>query len=52
LTPTRGRLGVGQLTLQVRDALLLRELKFQLGDALVGVRLIHQQMIALCELWR
>jgi hypothetical protein len=50
LPSTRGRPGVGQLTLQVRDALLLRELKLQLGDALLRVLLIHQQMIALRKL--
>jgi hypothetical protein len=47
LASTRGRPGVGQLTLQIRDALLLGELKLQLGDALLRVLLIHQQMIAL-----
>ena len=42
-----GRFRVGQLTFQLRDALLLRELTFQLGDAPLCVLLLHQQMIAL-----
>ena len=39
------RLCVGQLLFQLRDALLLRKLTFQLGDARLGVFLIHQQMV-------
>jgi hypothetical protein len=47
LAPSGRTSGVGQLPFQLRDALLLRELAFQLGDALLGVLLVHQQMIAL-----
>lgn len=44
----RGRhaAGVRQLTLELRDALLLRELALQLGYAPFGVLRIHPQMIA------
>jgi hypothetical protein len=41
-----GRLRVGQLTVHLSSALLLRELTFQLDDALLGIVLIHQQIVS------